>query len=515
MRDFVFWSRVYSSGITVPVDKSRRADSVLIGSLTVRRLCVLLPLFCVGCRTCLVHPVDPTHALAAIEANVEAVGGTRSAPEVQLCGAVTPPATPPVDLPSFWRVALANNPSLREAAANTEAARGRLIQATKYPNPKFSYDQDSIGTPQAPAGAFRLEVGQTILIAGKRPLDVAVADRALDVNQLALLGRKFTVLTRVRRAYYEYIGLEGSVLVSEDVVALLQRAVEITRKQVEEAKTRPRTDVLRLEALLVNARTTLTTNQCNRDAAWRQLATEVGLPDLAMPSIRPPDLPETIPPLNVVGVTKRVLAVNTELKQAIADSERTRLQMERARAEAVPDVTVAGGYSRSFVENSKGAVISVQTPIPIWDRKQGLIYEAKATYARTVAFQQSTINRLTEETAAAFARYNALRQQVEQLRNEALPRLRDSLDLLLRGYQAGAAQVTFADVFQAQQDLNAARLTLAEARRNLWLAIADLQGLGQIDLDEEEAETRNQKPETTSKNQIPRNKCQGVSEFGS
>jgi outer membrane protein TolC len=75
---------------------------------------------------------------------------------------------------------------------------------------------------------------------------------------------------------------------------------------------------------------------------------------------------------------------------------------------------------------------------------------------------------------------------MEQLTHEALPRLRDSLDLLLKGYQAGAAQVTFADVFQAQHDLNAARLTLAETRRSLWLAIADLQGLTQIDLGEEE-----------------------------
>ena len=454
-----------------------------------RRLVALLLVFCAGCQVCRVSRVDPTDALAAVEANVEAVGSTRSAPELQVCGMATPVTSPPVDLPSLWNLALTNNPSLREVAADVEAARGRLIQATKYPNPQFTYDQESIGTSQAPAGAFRLEVSQKILTAGKRSLDMAVADRALDVNQLALLGRKFTVLTLVRRAYYSYIGLEAAVRVSEEVVASLQRAVEITRKQVEEAKTRPRTDVLRLEALLVNARINLATNQSNREAAWRQLATEVGLPNLPMSSTPIPDLPEMIPPLNVEPVTKRVLAVNTDLKQAIADTERIRLQMERARAEAIPDVTVAGGYTRSFVENSEGAIISVSTPIPIWDRKQGLIYEAKANYARTVAFQQSTTNRLTQETAAAFARYNALRQQADQLTKEALPRLRDSLDLLLKGYQAGAAQVTFADVFQAQQDLNATRLTLAETRRNLWLAIADLQGLAQIDLGEEPAMT--------------------------
>jgi cobalt-zinc-cadmium efflux system outer membrane protein len=263
--------------------------------------------------------------------------------------------------------------------------------------------------------------------------------------------------------------------------------VEITRKQVEEAKTRPRTDVLRLESLLVNARATLTTTISNRDAAWRQLATEIGLPDLAPPSIKLPGPPDTIPPLDLGNVTKRVLAVNTALKQSMADAERARLLIERARAEAIPDVTVGAGFGKNFAdpEAETGAIVSVQVPIPIWDRSQGLIYEAQANYARATAFQQITSNRLTQETAAAFARYNALLQQIEQLANEALPRLRDSLDLLLKGYRAGAAQVTFADVFQAQQDLNAARLTLVEARRNLWLAIADLQGLMQLDMGEE------------------------------
>jgi outer membrane protein TolC len=83
---------------------------------------------------------------------------------------------------------------------------------------------------------------------------------------------------------------------------------------------------------------------------------------------------------------------------------------------------------------------------------------------------------------------------VDRIEKEVLPRFRDSQVLLLKGYQAGAAQVTFADVFQAEQDLNATRLTLADARRNLWLAVADLEGLTQIDVAEEPADRWTPKP---------------------
>ena len=66
-----------------------------------------------------------------------------------------------------------------------------------------------------------------------------------------------------------------------------------------------------------------------------------------------------------------------------------------------------------------------------------------------------------------------------------LPPLRTSEELLRKAYQAGSTQVTFSDVLLAEQSLSSTRLTLAEARRSMWLAIADLEGLMQLDVCEE------------------------------
>ena len=45
------------------------------------------------------------------------------------------PACGGIDLPSLWALALANNPELREAAADVEEARGQRVQAGKCPTP--------------------------------------------------------------------------------------------------------------------------------------------------------------------------------------------------------------------------------------------------------------------------------------------------------------------------------------------------------------------------------------------
>lgn len=395
-----------------------------------------------------------------------------------------PPCLPgPPDLPTLWNLALANNPTLREAAAGVEAARGQAIQARKYPNPRFTYMHDSLGNNVSPLGTISFQLSQEIVTGGKRRLDGAIAARGTDVAALALLGTKYDVLTRIRQAYYDYQTLWQILRVNGEVVAALHAGVQVTRQQVEIARTRPRADLLRLEALLEEARIGQARGRTAVEAAWRQLAAEVGLPQLPLPDV-PVDWAAAEPHWDQDAVARRVLAVNTQLKQAAVQVEQARLQVERARAEAIPNVTVGGGWDRESVDQVSGAIISVETALPLWDRKQGRIYEARARWLRAQATAQALATRLLHDTAEAFGRYQAARQQAQRLAAEVLPRLRESLDLVRRGLAGGAAGTTFADVLLAQQSLNETRVRLAETQRNLWKAVADLQGLMQLDLDE-------------------------------
>jgi cobalt-zinc-cadmium efflux system outer membrane protein len=275
--------------------------------------------------------------------------------------------------------------------------------------------------------------------------------------------------------------------VSRQVVGSLEEGVEITRKLVEQAKTRPRTDLLRLQALLEEARINLARTQTNLDAAWRQLAAEVGLPYLPPPAEAPP-LPEQPPLWEVDPIARRVQAANTELRQTELEADRARLEFERARAEAVPNVTIGGGYIRSYIDELGGGILRIETAIPIWDRKQGRIHEARALWAQAQAAERSTSTRLSRDTAEAFARYAGARLQAERLARVVIPQLEESLKLVRQGYQAGAAGLTFADILLAVQSLNDARLRLAEVRRELWRAVADLEGLMQLDLGQDLAD---------------------------
>jgi outer membrane protein TolC len=130
-------------------------------------------------------------------------------------------------------------------------------------------------------------------------------------------------------------------------------------------------------------------------------------------------------------------------------------------------------------------VVTVETPVPIWDFKQGHVYEARANWARAEAAVRSTATRLSRDVAETWARYEAARQEVDRLQREVLPKVQETVELLRKGYEAGAPSVSFNDLILTEQSFNTTRLRLAETRQTLWLAVADLQGLMQLDVGEE------------------------------
>lgn len=162
-----------------------------------------------------------------LEDNVAAVASLKAEPVVRPLDSVEKPIPDPdkpIDLAVLWDLTLTNNPRLRESSADVEAARGRLIQAGLYPNPRLVYRGDEVGLRDAPKGNQSVELLQEIVTAKKLQLDQAAAGRGVDAAGVALLGRKFEVLSRVRRLYYGYISLEYTLKAYDEVVAASSRA---------------------------------------------------------------------------------------------------------------------------------------------------------------------------------------------------------------------------------------------------------------------------------------------------
>src|SRR5262249_53246977 len=153
------------------------------------------------------------------------------------------------------------------------------------------------------------------------------------------------------------------------------------------------TDLIRIEALLAEARINQARTGDTLEGAWRQLAAEVGVPELPNEG-KMGKLPCSVPEWDADGVLQRSLEVNTTLKQAQVEAGKARLAVERAKAAVVPNVTVGAGGTVDNTDQTAGGALSVEAALPVWDRQQGAIHEAQAKLAAALATVRGAETRL-------------------------------------------------------------------------------------------------------------------------
>ncbi len=185
----------------------------------------------------------------------------------------------PYTLADFQRLAAANNPRLRQAASDVEAARGLMIQAGLYPNPTIGYETnpDNNNTGSGVQGGF---IDQVIKTGGKLTIAVAGARMALIAAELALKQARYSLATTIRGDFYTLLVAKETVRVNRGLAHFTD---EIFRLQADllgggfAASHEP--TALRSQAFIV--RLAYKQSIANYIYAWKQLVADMGLQAVA------------------------------------------------------------------------------------------------------------------------------------------------------------------------------------------------------------------------------------------
>src|SRR5438270_13652759 len=110
------------------------------------------------------------------------------------------PTTP--TLADLEQMALQGNPTLAQAAARVEAARGRALQSGLYPNPTIGYLGEQIGSAGT-AGEQGGFIDQLIVTRGKLRLNRAKFAQETEGTEWQALAQQYRVLNSVRMLYYD------------------------------------------------------------------------------------------------------------------------------------------------------------------------------------------------------------------------------------------------------------------------------------------------------------------------
>jgi cobalt-zinc-cadmium efflux system outer membrane protein len=386
-----------------------------------------------------------------------------------------PPPTPapPATLDDLTRLALEQHPRLAQAAFAVEAARGRAIQAGLYPNPTFQFTADELGDRTGPPGILSPFVNQEIVRKDKLRLGRAAGERAVDQAALAAAAQRYALLAAVRQAYVDVLTLKARVDMLAAAVKQSHQAAAAVQKLID-AKQASRLDLLLIETDGARRQADLDAAAAELPAAARRLAAAVGVPEAQLGrltgSLDPP-----LPVYDLDRTRAYVLATHPEVQAARVGVDRSRLLLQKAHADAKPNITLSAGYTRQSQNRSNDWGVGVLFPLPVWNKNQGAIKEATANLGDAAQEVKRVEADLADRVAVAVRDYAAAVRRAERYRSDVLPRAREAFDLSVKAYQVG--QYDYAKVVQAQRDVAQTNLDYIAVLGEAWRAAAILSGL--------------------------------------
>ena len=343
-------------------------------------------------------------------------------------------------------LALAANPTLAEAAARVRAARGEQLQVGLAPNPIYGYAASEIGD-DGRAGQQGFLVGQEFIRGNKLGLNRVVAGREAERLEQVFAAQQQRVQTDVRIAFYDAFLAQRRHELALNLQTIGRQAVSTAGALIEAQEGR-RTDLLLAEIEGQRANIDLAQADSAVRGAWRRLAALAGQNEL---EVRPlsADLNSLRWEIAWNETLADLLRSSPEVAEAIADVERARATLARARVEPVPDVTAQGTVQYDSATHDTMAGAQVTLPLPLWNRNQGGISKSHSELVAAQRRLDAVERRLQLELAKQFQIYETALARVDTIRHEILGRAQQNLDLATQGYQAG--ELAFLDFLTVQR----------------------------------------------------------------
>jgi cobalt-zinc-cadmium efflux system outer membrane protein len=363
-------------------------------------------------------------------------------------------------------------PELAEARAAVQAAEGRARQAGAIPNPEVILGAQQIPFNGPDEKEYVAGVGQTLPLGGRlsRAREAELLDREVIARGLEVKRRD--VRRRVHSAFATALYQEKAYDAQTGIMENAAKAVATTRARIA-AGDALREDLARVEMEMARARVELQKAESLREQARVALVTAIGDVTLSVKSLAGAlDATFEIPTLESLAAN---LASQPESALAAADVRARYARVDAAKAERVPDVKVEVLYHRLEATRSDTLDVGLSIPLPLFNRNQGKLREARAEAAAAEARARATQNELGARLREAHLQLSTALASSAALKKDILPRA----ETVLKGTEAryAAGDISLSEVLPVRRDWAVVQLSYLESLRGVMQAWAELKSL--------------------------------------
>jgi outer membrane protein, heavy metal efflux system len=360
-----------------------------------------------------------------------------------------------ITLEELQQMALQQNPTFAQAAANIRAAEGRKQQSGLYPNPTVGYQGEQIRGGSFRGGEQGFFVQQNIVLAGKLGLNQNIFEQEKKQAETEADEQKLRVVTNVKMSFIQALAAQQTLELRQNLGKLADDAVE-TSRQLANIGQADAPDVLEAEVEAQQADLAVVMAQQNQQRAWKELATVVGNPHL--PLMRLEGNLEDTPAIDADALVEKLVNDSPAVKIAELGVKKAEAALVRARRETVPDLQLRAGMQQNFeLLDATGRSVGLQgfadvgVQIPIFNRNQGGVATSKADVERAKHEVERVKLALRERAATTVQNYAYSQTAAERYKNEMIPRAQKAYEMYAKKYREMAA--AYPQVLIAQRTL--------------------------------------------------------------
>jgi cobalt-zinc-cadmium efflux system outer membrane protein len=337
-----------------------------------------------------------------------------------------------------------NNPQIEAARQGWQAAKQVPTQVATLPDPQFTLQHLSVGSPRPFAGYTNsdfayigLGVTQDIPYPGKLKLRGEIAKRDADISQQQVESVRQAVLAQVKACYFQLAYLSKTL-------AILESDGELLRQVEQAADARYRSGIGSQQDVL---QAQLQKTKLVREIAMHHL--EVGKLEAQLnellnrpqdsPHIEPTDLAETPLLQTYDELLTAAKAQNPELAGAQKMTEKQSLQVDLARKDFYPDFNVQYMWQRTDPTQFRAYyMLSVGVRVPIYrSRKQKPeLAQAQSEELRARSEFEAQSQQLASELRAQYVIAQQTRELLKIHREGLAPQARSAFQSGLAAYQS-------------------------------------------------------------------------------
>jgi outer membrane protein, heavy metal efflux system len=341
-------------------------------------------------------------------------------PQPTAVSPVEPPGEPTgvLTLRQALALALLRNPELASAAWEVRAGEARTLQAGLLPNPEFEVEVENF----AGSGEFRgfdaaettLALSQVIELGGKRLRQVRVAALERDVAAWDYEAKRVDVFTMTTKAFVDVLSAQAKLALNEELVRLADQVLRTVAARVQAGQVTP-IEETRARVALSTSRIALERAGRELQAARERLAAAWGSTAPAFDRVE--GALERITPIPSAEHLARRISQNPDIARWVAELAQRHAAVELQEAQRIPNVTANGGVRRHNETHDTALVMLLSIPLPVFDRNQGAILEARYQLAKAGEELRTAEVRVLTDLAATYAELSSAFTEATTLRN--------------------------------------------------------------------------------------------------